>query len=124
MLRAAFYRVTDDGMESVQVEPTRSFATVDAVFHRLAELKGVRVVRTDPKFAGNKPAKLGGCGTCGISKVRWLFINWWGTPAPVRWFKRLTFSDRPEDWKGCGCIVKLKAMYEGTINLLHQVRAA
>lgn len=53
----------------------------------------------------------GGCGGCGTSRpgekppeiVVWLGVRWIGTPWPKRW-------RRGVDRRGCGCILKLKAL--------------
>lgn len=52
------------------------------------------------------------CRTCsGAHGVRWLGLVWLGVPLPVRLWRRLFYLDRPEDWKGCGCVAVLKALW-------------
>ena len=44
--------------------------------------------------------------------VRWLGVEWYGVPMPLRWWLMLTGRSRamdPEAWPMCGCMVRLKA---------------
>lgn len=70
----------------------------------LAEVKK----RQRAALAAPKPGK---CGGCSAPKVhRWLGIDWYGVPAPVRWWKRWNFERF--DTRGCGCICVLKDFWE------------
>lgn len=45
--------------------------------------------------------------------VRWLGIEWYGVPMPVRWWLRLTHPKRPKirGFSGCGCVKVLKDLW-------------
>lgn len=56
----------------------------------------------------NKPGK---CGGCSAPKVHhWLGMDWYGVPAPVRWWKLM--RGQKFDTRGCACICVLKDFWE------------
>lgn len=77
---------------------------------RLREWRG-ETARLPEKVAEAPTAK--GCAKCAAKSeiVRWLRLRWHGTPWPLRhWFGYFSI-DRPDDWAGCGCLVKAKAAW-------------
>lgn len=52
----------------------------------------------------NRPAPL----------VRFCGVRWRGWPMPLRWAAAILATDHPapSDWRGCGCIDRLKALTE------------
>jgi hypothetical protein len=54
--------------------------------------------------------------SCSNPIVWWLGARWYGVPAPIRWWNRglaAVFPNRqkPENYRGCGCLVKVKAAW-------------
>jgi hypothetical protein len=62
----------------------------------------------------SKRRQRGGRKKCGGVEVRrWrptLWLLWYGTPAPVRWWKRWRGTSTEDDDRGCGCVVILKSI--------------
>jgi hypothetical protein len=56
--------------------------------------------------------------------VAWCGVRWHGTPLPRRHLLHWFGLDTPADWRGCGCIVKLKATTSGLARLWRDVRRA
>lgn len=56
-----------------------------------------------------------GCSTTSPFKnvVRWCGLAWVGTPLPVRWWKRLMYTETQADLRGCGCPVWTKLPWAG-----------
>jgi hypothetical protein len=94
--------------------------------------------RTVPKAP---PGKKRGCGGCKEAKpgiVRWAGVRWYGVPdplrrkcprhEPLRAFAYQLWQDfgavRDEPYKGCGCIVKTKAVYEAVRRGIDYIRRA
>lgn len=67
-----------------------------------------------------------GCATCGGAGIitTWMGLRWHGTPWPIRHWKHRFFNDTPDDWKECGCVVKLKAIAIGLRSFVNYVRTA
>lgn len=78
-----------------------------------AEITIVKSIKVDPPVRSPQRGHNNGCG--GIKIVRWLGIRWWDMPYPERlvWWIYSGFTVPPSSWPGCGCIVKLKAAWQG-----------
>jgi len=50
------------------------------------------------------------CPEGGMLVIRWLLLRWYGTPAPIRWWKERMSYCTQDDMRGCGCLVKAKAL--------------
>ena len=63
---------------------------------------------------GKKPYKRK--KTCNRGEIRrWLWLRWFGLPAPVRVWRRFIWVTHPKiaSWPGCGCLVKAKVAWDG-----------
>lgn len=54
-------------------------------------------------------------GCCGRAEAqKWLFVWWYGLPYPLRIWRWMTLPThpKPSSWKGCGCLLYFKALYD------------